>query len=239
MSFAIWFILLVVISLGIGALVEPWLEKPGFKYAFLPGVLLSGICRLVGASIAGITVHERKIFTGHGRGIRVDTARAPWARVLLFSAISFVGPIAAVLVANAIFRWPLRLHNQLPGLYTDSRALVQIPGQMGQYLYDVWILLKTMAARDPMKLIWAYVFLGVLLSNSPGKRESAPLWGGAIIVGLLVSLGLTVRGGTEGYLIYRNVWAGLGLAFAFSLLTLLVAFVLSVIHRTREGSESH
>ena len=58
-------------------------------------------------------------------------------------------------------------------------------------------------------------------------------------MGLLVSLGLTVRGGTEGYLIYRNVWAGLGLAFAFSLLTLLVAFVLSAIHRTREGSESH
>ncbi|MCZ6601842.1 MAG: hypothetical protein O6952_02415, partial [Planctomycetota bacterium] len=116
MSFAIWFILLVVISLGIGALVEPWLEKPGFKYAFLPGVLLSGICRLAGASIAGITVHERKILTGHGRGIRVDTVSTPWPRILLFSAISFVGPIAAVLAANAIFKGPLKLHHQLPGL---------------------------------------------------------------------------------------------------------------------------
>lgn len=238
MSFTIWFISLCLISLGIGALIEPWLEKSAFKLIFFPGVLLSGVWRLAGARLAGLPVKERRILTGTGRGVRVDISKAPWHRILILSVLSFGGPIATVLVANEIAGRPLRLYNYLPALTTDSRALVQIPYHMGLYLRQVWILLKTMAATDPILLLWAYLFVGVLLSNPPAKRESAPLCGAALLVGGLVWLGLTVKGGSDSHLAVGRVWAGLSLAFAFSLLTAVMAILLAAVHKARSGSDS-
>ena len=238
MSFAIWFILLGVISLGIGALVESWFESSVFKFLFLPGVFISGVCRLAGARLAGLPVEERRILTGKGRGVRVNTSKAPWQRLLVLGAISFVGPVAVILVANALLDWPLKLYEQLPSLHVDSRAFVQIPTQIGSYLRQIWILLKTMAVRDPALLLWAYLLVGVLLSNAPAKRESTPLWGAALFAGLLGSLGFRVSGGSEAAYALRGFWKGLSLAFAFSLLTLVIAITLAAVERARSGSDS-
>lgn len=238
MSFTIWSILLCVISLGIGTLVQPWLEKSAFRLIIFPGVLLSGIWRMIGAYAAGLKVTERRILTGAGRGVRVDTAKAPWHRVLLLSALSFGGPIATVLIANQLFDSPLKLYQYLPGLASDSRDLVTIPHYIGEFLRQIWILLRGTAAEDPIRLLWAYFFVGVLLSNVPARREAAPLLGAALFVGVLVALGLSVRGGSDSYRFVKVIWGGLSLTFAFSLLTLVIALGLAAAHRVRSGADS-
>lgn len=238
MSFAIWFILLSIISLGVGALADPWLESRLFRLAFFPGILISGICRLAGAGVAGIPVPERRILSGTGRGVRVDTSGAPWGRILLLSVISYCGPLVVVILADLLAGWPLRIQHPLPALAVGSWALYQIPNQIGLFLLDIWALLKWQAWSYPPLLLWAYVFVGVLLSNAPGKREAAPLWVAALSVGGLVSLGLTVRGGSEADEVFEFAWAGLSVAFAFSLLTLIIALFLAAVHRARSGADS-
>lgn len=238
MSFAIWFILLGVISLGIGALVQPWLESRTFRFIILPPVIISGLCRLAGARLAGIPVKEKRILGGEGRGVRVDTSGAPWHRILILSLFSFCSPMAIVLAANALSGWPLWLNSELPFLLRDSRAIVQVGEQTGLYLRDIWHLLRTMAYDNPLSLLWAYFLVGVLLSNTPGKRESTPLWLAAVCLGLLDRFGVMIRSGSQGFLAYRYVWVGLSILFAFSLLTLLIGIGLAAIHRTRTGPDS-
>jgi hypothetical protein len=237
-SFALWFILLGLISLGIGALLDPWLEMTLFRIVWLPGVLISGAFRYAGARLAGLPVSQVRFVRGHGRGIRVDTAKGGIPKVLLLSLVSYVGPLVLLVVANLLWGRPLRLDAELPQLHLDSRALVQFGTQGGAFLQEIGLVLVREVPRNPSTLVALYLFVAVLMTNTPGKGESYPLWGTVLVIAFLHTLGLALRPGSKGFLASVHVWSGLGLVFGLSLLTLVLAGFLGVIHRARHGRET-
>lgn len=238
MSFALWFILLGLISLGIGALLEPWLEMTLFRLIWFPGVVISGSFRYVGARLSGLPVSQVRFVRGHGRGVRVDTSKGGIHQVLLLGLLSYVGPLAFLVIANVLWGQPLRLDQQLPQVYLDSSALVKFGTQCGLFLQEIWLVLVWDVPGNPSTLIAIYLLLAVLMTNTPGKGESYPLWGAVILLGLLHTLGVTLRSGSKGFLAYVHIWSGLSLVFGFSLLALVMAGALGSIHRARHGSES-
>jgi hypothetical protein len=237
LSFALWFILLGLVSLGIGTLSRPWFESPFFRILWAPGTAISGFFRILGARLAGFPVREFRFVRGPGRGFRVDISAGGPHRIILLGIFSYVCPVVLILAANSFLGEPLRWREKLPAIPLDSRAIEEFGTRSMLFLQEAWFVLKT-SPQDPLAIGVIYILVGILLSNIPGKGESLPLWVAALAVGALHSLGVTLQPGSRGFLAFEALWSGLSLAFGFSLLTLAIAGVLGVIHRARHGPES-
>lgn len=228
MTLALWLLVYLLISYGIGKLYEVTIGWKGVSYVFYPGLLVAAVGRLLAAVLSNQKIGQLDLLRSGGpsRGGSDKVSGGWWFR-FLYAILPFAMCVGCFVISWHLLNEPLSFNRTLPVLAFEQSAVDKGVVVLGNFLGDILHSFGDQKLGDWRMWLFLYVGFSLIITSAPSQGDLISVGGMCGVVGLIV-LGLgqagvkVVAGGVYG----GAFWKGFSFLIAMSLFVIVVTVVI-------------
>lgn len=227
MTLALWLLVYLLITYGVGKLYESTIGWRGAMYAFYPAVLVTALGRLLATLLSNQKIGQVDLLRtgGPSRG-GSDKLPGGWWFRFLYAILPFACSVAAFVFVWDLLDEPMDFGRRLPGLSLDSAVFDHSLSTLGSFLSEFVRSFGHQRLGNVNMWLFLYAGFGLVVAASPSRDDLISV--GAVCAGAGVLVFLLGKAGVQVVAsgVYGGVfWRGFSLQVAMSLFVILATLV--------------
>jgi len=230
LTVAIWLLLTLLASYALTRLWQDLHTAKGFRFAFLPGLIVHELSHVTGCFLTGADVYEAKIYDNEAAHVKFGKPRLPIIGKPIIALAPIVGCLLAIWLAWTALGKPLAWDWRAPEPFTltlsGMRDLVVEIVTRATGIFGAIFQVRTFTSLASLAFLYYLLAFSIFMGPSAEDIKHALLGVGVIAVVVLVLQYLGLLSADGGFL--RGILEMILGLLSFAVVVLLAALVISL-----------
>lgn len=230
LTVAVWLLLTLLTSYALNRLWQDLHTAKGFRFVFLPGLIMHELSHITGCFLTGADVHEAKIYGDEAAHVKFGKPRLPIIGKPIIALAPIVGCLFAIWLAWTALGKPLALEWRAPEPFTltlnGMRDLIVEIVKRAAVIFGAVFRLSTFTSLASLAFLYFLLAFTIFMGPSAEDLKHALLGVGVIVVVVLALQYLGLLPAHGGFL--RGILEMILQLLAFAIVVLLAALVISL-----------